>query len=93
MRFGTQIVMVEQDGLVMTKEEKYYNWSTVQKITKMSESVRIKSIEQAHAEFLKLMDKYKQGEVLDFGIECITSKNGQLDRVEKTWTVVDLRST
>lgn len=91
MRYGkSTTIEAGPGGLVIATEEKFYDWSTVHKVTRYVESVKVKDDKHALAEFLKLMDQHKSGEISDFAIECITGKDGQLLRIEKAWTVPDL---
>lgn len=91
MRFGSQTVLeITEAGVLMASEEKYHDFRTVKRITRYTESVKVKDHNAALTEFLKLLDRYKAGEILDFGIECIAT-SGNLTRVEKTWVVQDLR--
>lgn len=91
MRFGRQTtIMAGEGGVLVSHDEKFYEYATVQKVTTYTESVKVKDVKDALAEFLKLMDKHKAGDITDFSLECITGKDGRLIRIEKSWVVPDL---
>lgn len=91
LRFGKQVVMTREGDLTMVHEEVYANFDTVKKITVYTETVRIKDDKDILAEFLKLLDRQKAGEIDLIGLQCLRNPDSGAMRIEKSWVVPDLR--
>lgn len=92
MKYGTiQTVAIHDAGLLIIQEEKMHNSLTVVHETRYSEPIIIKDTNEALSHFLKLLDRYNDGEITNFGIDCITDKTGKLIRITKKWTIPDLQ--
>lgn len=90
MRYGKQMTISVKGNVVQYDEEKYHDWAKAYTITRYSESVQVRNENDVHAEFLKLLDRHKTGEICDIGIYTYTDKDGKLNRAEKVWTVKSL---
>lgn len=88
--FGQQLVITNTGDMITRHENNISNFNTIHSQTVYIESVRVKNDQQAHAEFLTLLDRHKAGEIADPGIQLFDGPNGQVHRVEKSWTVPDL---
>lgn len=88
---GIQTVQLHDTGLIIIHEEKFHETRTVVHETRYTEPILIKDTNEALSHFLKLLDKHNDGEITDFGMRCITDKQGKLIRAEKHWTIPDLQ--
>lgn len=86
LRFGKQIVIETDGDRGVVREQVFANYETVKKVTTYTETVRVKDRKEVLAEYLKLMDKWKAGEIDLPGIEVIRDKTGNM-RVEKNWII------
>lgn len=92
MQYGSRTTVTQTpSGVLVSTEEKFFDWEMVKQVVWNTESVKVKSEKQALAQFLLLLDRYKTGEISDFAINCVSGRDGQLMRVEKSWVEADLR--
>lgn len=92
MRYGKQVSMGLVSGAIIeVKEEQFVNWGTVRRLVRNTETIKVKSTDEALAEFLRLMDMHKSGEARDIGIHCKVDADNNFMLVEKTWVVQDLK--
>lgn len=92
MKYGKQVVMaVIGDNIIEQSEEQFVNWGTVRKLVRNTETIKVRSTDEALAEFLKLMDLHKSGEARDIGIHCKVDGENNFMLVEKTWVVQDVK--
>lgn len=89
--FGHKLVITRDGDMLSKHEEKIMDYNTVHSMTAYVESVKVKNEQQALAEFLTLLDRYKAGEISNPGIQLFCDPAGQVFRVEKSWIVPDLR--
>lgn len=88
MRYGLHTsITAADDGTIVQAEEKFFDFKTIVRIDRYSQSIRVKDDQEALAHFLSLMDKHKAGEVADYGVQCFSDRDGQVSRIEKTWAI------
>lgn len=75
------------DGTIEKQVENIIESVPTKQTKTYDQSIFINSEQEAIAIFLNLVDKYKAGHVTDFGIQCLTDKDGSIKRVIKSWTV------
>lgn len=90
MRYGKQLSITSDGMITSVTERNVVNWSEVRKREVYNETVHVRDEKEALAEFLKLLDRKKAGEVKDIGVLTISDEDGRIKRVEKTWIVEDL---
>lgn len=91
IRFGRALT-VESNGQVSTmQEEVYANFGTVKRVTLLTETLHVKDDKEILAEFLKLLDRQKTGEIDLIGLQCLRDRTTGRMRIEKSWVIPDLR--
>jgi hypothetical protein len=76
--------------VLATTEEKIYESQPIDKVITLTESLYVKTDNDAIGIFLAMHDDMKAGKIDNIGVQCIRHRgNGKL-RVEKTWTVKHL---
>lgn len=91
MRYGKHLTITSDSGVTYVAEEGIVNWSTVKKREVYTETVYVKDEQEALAEFLKLLDRKKTGEVKEVGMMTISDDDGHIKRIEKTWIIENLQ--
>lgn len=86
-QFGSIIQELEFNDLTETQEEKIVNGSITSKRTTYRQSIRVKNDSHALAEFLKLCDEHKAGNITSYGVQCYSDQDGKIVRIEKSWSV------
>jgi hypothetical protein len=89
VEFGRRYTLSNNGELTHFKEEIFVNSEAKKTHTVVVETVRVKDDKAMHVEFLKLLDRYKKGEIDLPGIQMLRDKNSGSLRVEKSW--VDLQ--
>lgn len=90
VRFGRSMVIKRDGNITTAHEEVYANFDTVKQVTVFTETVRIDDDKDILAEFLKLLDRQKAGEIDLIGLQCLRNPETGTMRVEKSWVVTDL---
>jgi hypothetical protein len=78
-------------GAIITEEtEVYANFETVRKFTRQTEAIRVKDEKEILAEFLKLLDRQRAGEITSIAFECIPQKSNPavIERIKKSWICI-----
>lgn len=86
LRYGKQTVVTDNGGIIVTEESVFANFMNVKQVTIYTETVRVDNEKEVLAEYLKLMDKWKAGDIDLPAIKTLRDRQGNL-RVEKSWTV------
>lgn len=91
IRYGKRLIVTQRGAITTTREEVYANFNTVKEIEICSETVQVKTDQDILAEFLKLMDRKKAGEIDLIGLQLLRDKNTGNMRVELSWAVPELQ--
>lgn len=90
MRYGREMTIDRQGDVVTSTERMIVNWQNVKQTTICTEIVRVHDDKQILAEFLKLLDRMKAGEIDHIGLQVVSSKHNESVRIEKTWSIPNL---
>ena len=87
MRYGRQVTLSNNGGVMEVKEKVYANYETVKEVHAFHETVRVTDDKEILAIFLKLLDDQAAGKIDQIGLQCIRNQDNGSIRVEKTWVV------
>jgi hypothetical protein len=90
VRFGRQLTLTQDGNLTRSEEKVFVEYETKKQITLYTETVKIKDDKDMLAEWLKLLDRYRNNEIDLPGIQLLRDKHTGSLRLEKTWTPTDL---
>lgn len=88
MQYGEQtITTIDGDGRQTDQVEKIHRGAVAKQFVRQTETVKVKDQSEALAEFLKLMDRQKAGEIHSITFECVPNAHNEnvIDRVKKSW--------
>jgi hypothetical protein len=88
IRYGKQTVVKQDGSVTITEESVFANFLNVKQVTVYSETVRVKDDKEVLTEYLKMLDKWKSGEIDLPAIKPVRDRQGNM-RVEKTWMIPD----
>lgn len=86
LRYGKQTVIKHEDGATIIEESVIANFLNVKQVTIYTESVMVTDEKDVLTEFLKMLDKWKAGDIDLPAIKTIRDRSGNL-RVEKSWMI------
>lgn len=92
IRFGEQTTTkVEPSGVITEDIERYVDYQVVKGFRRQSITVRVKNDKDILAEFLKLLDRQKSGEIHSTSFECIPNRSElqHIERVKMSWICLD----
>jgi hypothetical protein len=87
VRYGSRTSLVRVGDLVTRTEETFANYATVKRQDIYTEIKHVHDDRDILTEFLKLMDKFKDGAIDMPGLQVIRDPRTDRLRIEKTWIV------
>lgn len=87
IRYGRQLVIAEDEGVMTMTEEVFANFQPVKQTTIYTETVHIKDDQEILGHFLQMLDRQKRGEIDCIGLQVLRNKQTGTPRIEKTWIV------
>lgn len=85
IRFGRTMTIERSGDIVSVTEQVIAHHSIVKRVTQVTETVPVEDEKEALAQFLKLLDRQKSGEIDQVGIQCLRNPETRKLRVELSW--------
>lgn len=85
IKFGRTAVFESNGNRLSISEQVIAHHAIVKRATQTFETIHVKDEKEILAQFLKLLDRQKAGEIDQVGIQCLRNPQTQQLRIEVSW--------